>query len=64
MRTNIVINDRLMDEALRLTGVKSKREVVELALKTLIQLKQQTQIKAYRGKLQWDGDLESMRTDP
>jgi Arc/MetJ family transcription regulator len=64
MRTNIVINDRLMDEALKLTGVKSKREVVELALKTLIQLKQQTQIKAYRGKLQWDGDLESMRTDP
>jgi Arc/MetJ family transcription regulator len=64
MRTNIVIDDRLMDEALKLTGVKSKREVVELALKTLIQLKQQTQIKAYRGKLQWDGDLESMRTDP
>jgi Arc/MetJ family transcription regulator len=64
LRTNIVINDRLMDEALKLTGVKSKREVVELALKTLIQLKQQTQIKAYRGKLQWDGDLESMRTDP
>jgi Arc/MetJ family transcription regulator len=64
MRTNIVINDRLMDEALKLTGVKSKREVVELALKTLIQLKQQTQIKAYRGKLQWDSDLESMRTDP
>jgi Arc/MetJ family transcription regulator len=64
MRINIVINDRLMDEALKLTGVKSKREVVELALKTLIQLKQQTQIKAYRGKLQWDGDLEFMRTDP
>ncbi len=64
MRTNIVINDRLMDEALKITGVKSKREVVELGLKTLIQLKQQTQIKAYRGKLQWDGDLESMRTDP
>jgi Arc/MetJ family transcription regulator len=53
-----------MDEVLKLTGVKSKREVVELALKTLIQLKQQTQIKAYRGKLQWDGDLEFMRTDP
>jgi Arc/MetJ family transcription regulator len=44
MKINIVINDRLMDEALKLTGVKSKREVVELALKTLIQLKQQTQI--------------------
>lgn len=63
MRTNIVINDRLMDEALKITGVKSKREVVELGLKTLIQLKQQEQIKAYRGKLKWDGDLESMRTD-
>jgi Arc/MetJ family transcription regulator len=64
MRTNIVINDRLMDEALKLTGVKSKREVVELGLKTLIQLNQQEQIKAYKGKLKWDGDLESMRTDP
>jgi Arc/MetJ family transcription regulator len=63
MRTNIVINDRLMDEALKLTGVKSKREVVELGLKTLIQLNQQEQIKAYKGKLKWDGDLESMRTD-
>jgi Arc/MetJ family transcription regulator len=64
MRTNIVINDRLMDEALKLTGVKSKREVVELGLKTLIQLNQQEQIKAYKGKLKWDGDLESIRTDP
>ena len=62
--TEFHIDDRLMEEALKLTEVKSKREVVELGLKTLIQLKQQTQIKAYRGKLQWDGDLESMRTDP
>jgi Arc/MetJ family transcription regulator len=60
MRTNIVINDRLMDEALKLTGVKSKREVVELALKTLIQLKQQTQIKAYRGKLQLRQNLSNI----
>ena len=62
--TEFHIDDRLMEEALKLTEVKSKREVVELGLKTLIQLKQQAHIKAYRGKLQWDGDLESMRTDP
>ena len=63
MRTNIVIDDDLMDEALRTTGLRTKREAVELGLKTLIRLKKQEQIKAYRGKLRWEGDLDAMRCD-
>lgn len=61
MRTNIVIDDQLMADALQATGLKTKREVVEQGLKTLIKLKQQEKIKAFKGELQWDGDLESMR---
>lgn len=63
MRTNIVINDVLMNEAILLTGIKTKKEVVELGLKTLIRLKNQEKIRAYRGKLAWEGDLESMRSN-
>lgn len=63
MRTNIVIDDQLMERALRLTGLKTKREVVELALQTLLQLRQQEQVKQFRGKLDWQGDLEAMRKD-
>jgi Arc/MetJ family transcription regulator len=63
MRTNIIIDDTLMADVLTATGVKSKREAVELGLKTLLMLKQQEAIKAFKGKLKWDGDLEQMRTD-
>ena len=63
MRTNIVIDDALMEKALEATGLKTKREAVELGLKTLIRLTQQEQIKAFRGKLRWEDDLEAMRTD-
>lgn len=63
MRTNIVIDDQLMADALKATGLKTKREVVELALKTLIRLKQQEKIKEYKGKLAWEGSLESMRNN-
>ena len=63
MRTNIVIDDELMKEALALTGLKTKKEAVELGLKTLIQLRKQEQLKDYKGKLEWSGDLEQMRTD-
>ncbi len=62
MRTNIVIDDQLMADALQATGLKTKKEVVELGLKTLIKLKQQEKIKAFKGKLKWDGDLEEMRS--
>ena len=61
MRTNIDIDDELMSAALRLTGLKTKKETVELALKTLISLKQQERIKKFRGKLKWEGNLDDMR---
>ena len=63
MRTNIVIDDKLMADALRLTGLKTKREAVELGLRTLLRLRQQEQIRHLRGKLGWQGDLNAMRTD-
>ena len=62
MRTNIVIDDSLMKEALELSGAKTKKEVVELGLRTLVQLKRQERISHYKGRLEWDGDLEQMRT--
>lgn len=63
MRTNISIDDTLMADVLAATGVKTKREAVELGLKTLLMLKQQEAIKAFKGKLKWEGDLDQMRTD-
>ncbi|MCC6534528.1 MAG: type II toxin-antitoxin system VapB family antitoxin [Burkholderiales bacterium] len=63
MRTNIVIDDTLMKETLRATGLKTKREVVELGLRTLLKLRQQERIRRFRGKLDWQGDLDAMRTD-
>ncbi len=62
MRTNIDINDKLMNDALKATGAKTKKEAVELGLRTLIQLKKQENIKGYRGKLKWTGKLDEMRT--
>ncbi|MDE1998532.1 MAG: type II toxin-antitoxin system VapB family antitoxin [Burkholderiales bacterium] len=63
MRTNIEIDDKLMKDALRLTGAKTKREAVELGLRTLLRLHQQEEIRRFRGKLHWEGDLNAMRTD-
>jgi len=63
MRTNIVIDDQLMREALRATGLKTKREAVELGLLTLLRLKKQSRIRGLRGKLDWQGDLDAMRRD-
>ena len=63
MRTNIVIDDKLMKETLRLTGLKTKREAVELGLRTIVRLRKQEEIRRFRGKLNWQGDLEAMRTD-
>ncbi|MFZ5654727.1 MAG: type II toxin-antitoxin system VapB family antitoxin [Pseudomonadota bacterium] len=62
MRTNIEIDDRLMRDALEATGLKTKKEAVELGLRTLIRLKQQERIKRFRGKLEWSGDLDGMRS--
>ncbi len=63
MRTNIIIDDNLMNEALLISGYKTKKEAVEEGLKLLIAMKNQAKIKKYRGKMRWEGDLEAMRTD-
>jgi len=63
MRTNIVIDDELMNEAMTLSQLKTKKAVVETGLKLLVQIKKQEQIKSLRGKLKWDGDLGAMRLD-
>jgi len=63
MRTNVVIDDDLMKEALRSSGLSTKRATIEYALKLLIKLKRQESIKDYRGKLRWEGNLDEMRRD-
>jgi Arc/MetJ family transcription regulator len=63
MRTNIVIRDDLMQKAMELAQNTTKKKVVEEALETFIQKKQQERIRTLRGKLKWEGDLDSMRLD-
>jgi len=63
MRTNIVIDDKLMSEALKASGAKTKRDAVEMGLKSLLQLTDQAKIRRLRGKVQWTGDLTAMRRD-
>jgi Arc/MetJ family transcription regulator len=63
VRTNIVIDDKLMRDTLRATGLKTKREAVEQGLQTLLLLSRQAQIRRFRGKLAWQGDLNAMRSD-
>jgi Arc/MetJ family transcription regulator len=61
MRTNIEINDAVMAEAQRLTGVRTKRETVDLALRELVARHKRLGILDLRGKIHWEGDLESTR---
>jgi Arc/MetJ family transcription regulator len=61
MRTNVVIDDELMAAALESTGLKTKKAVIEEALRTLVRLKAQERVRALRGKLQWEGNLNKMR---
>jgi len=63
MRTNIEIDDDLIAEAMKATGARTKREAVELGLRALLRLQGQARIREYRGKLNWVGDLDAMRTD-
>ncbi|WP_176597165.1 MULTISPECIES: type II toxin-antitoxin system VapB family antitoxin [Sphingobium] len=63
MRTNIVIDDDLMTKALRATGLKTKREAVEAGLRLLLTLQSQAKLRGARGKLAWEGDLDTMRID-
>ena len=63
MRTNIVIDDLLMEEALKLSDLKTKKSVIEEALKLLIRFEKQSSIKKLRGKIKWEGDLNKMRSE-
>lgn len=63
MRTNIEIDDKLMNDVLRATGAKTKKEAVELGLRTLLDLRSQEKARELRGKITWEGDLNALRTD-
>ena len=61
MRTNIVLDDKLINRAQKLTGIKTKREVVHEALRLLILLNEQGEVRSLRGKVSWDGNLNDQR---
>jgi len=61
MRTNVVINDELMAEALQLSGLPTKKAVIDTALRTFVRLKSQENIRSLRGQLHWEGDLDELR---
>lgn len=58
MRTNIEINPQLMEQALEMSGLSTKKAVVEEALKLYIQLLHQKSLLELRGKLKWEGDID------
>jgi len=61
MRTNIVLDDKLVEEARRLTGIKTKKALIHEALRVMIRLRQQGEVRKLRGKLQWVGNLDEQR---
>lgn len=63
MRTNVVIDDQLMKEALEFSGLRTKKAAIEAGLKLLVRFSRQKHVKDFRGKLTWTGDLDKMRTD-
>jgi Arc/MetJ family transcription regulator len=63
MRTNVVIDDDLMESALKASGKKTKKDAIEEGLKLLVRMKGQERIRGFRGRLKWTGNLEEMRLD-
>ena len=63
MRTNIVIDDELMSKAQQVSGNATKKDTVDEALRLLVRMKAQEELRKLRGKLQWDGDLDDMRSN-
>ena len=61
LRTNIVIDDKLMSTAIKSSGLKTKKEVVEEGLRLLVKVKNQAKLKKLKGKLKWEGNLDEMR---
>ncbi len=63
MRTNVVIDDDLMDEALKVSGLKTKRQAIEESLRLLVKTRGQARVRRLRGALRWEGSLDDMRRD-
>jgi Arc/MetJ family transcription regulator len=63
VRTNIEIDDKLMRQAMRSSGARTKRAAVEEALRLLVQTRGQASLRRLRGKVSWDGDLQPSRAD-
>jgi len=61
MRTNIVIDDKLIERGMRYTGIRTKKQLVDFALKELIQRKERKRILGLKGRLRWEGNLDDMR---
>ena len=61
MRTNIVLNEQLIEEAMRLSNSHTKKEVVDLALQNFVAYLKRQNMKNLFGKIKWEGDLEKMR---
>jgi len=61
LRINIELDEELKEDAMSCSGATAKREVIENALRLLVKLKSQEQVRSLRGQLQWTGNLESMR---
>jgi len=61
VRTNIVLDQDLVEQAKALTGIKTTRAVVHEALQTFVQRREQASVRQLRGKLHWEGDLEASR---
>ena len=61
MRVNVEIDSDLMDEALRVSGLRTKRQVIEEGLRLLIRAHQEGKIRRLRGKLNWDSSLDTIR---
>jgi len=63
VRTNVVIDDELMERALKASGKKTKKEAIQEGLRLLVRMKEQERIRSFRGKLKWTGSLDDMRKD-
>lgn len=61
MRTNIVIDDRLMSAAMRASGLRTKRAAVEEGLRLLVSVRRQAGVRRLKGRIDWEGDLDSLR---
>jgi Arc/MetJ family transcription regulator len=61
-RTNIVLDDRLVERAMRLTGARTKREVVNMALRDMVARRSlHRALRRLKGKLRWEGDVDTWR---